>query len=29
LLIHYWSTPGMSSADATKEFSKIIANAGS
>jgi len=29
LLIHYWSTPGMSAADATKEFSTIIANAGS
>ena len=28
LLIHYWSTPGMSAADATKEFSTIIANAG-
>jgi len=29
LLIHYWSTPGMSAVDATKEFSTIIANAGS
>jgi len=29
LLIHYWSTPGMSAADATKQFSTIIANAGS
>ena len=29
LLIHYWSTPGMSAADATKEFSTIIANAAS
>jgi glucose/mannose transport system substrate-binding protein len=29
LLIHYWSTQGMSAADATKEFSTIIANAGS
>ena len=29
LLIHYWSTPGMSAADATKQFSTIIANAAS
>ena len=29
LLIHYWSTPGMSAVDATKEFSTIIAKAGS
>ena len=29
LLIHYWSTPGMSAAVATKEFSTIIANVGS
>jgi hypothetical protein len=29
LLIHYWSTQGMSAADATKEFSTIVANAGS
>jgi len=29
LLIHYWSTPGMSAVDATKQFSTIIANAGS
>jgi glucose/mannose transport system substrate-binding protein len=28
LLVHYWSTPGMSAADAAKEFSTIIANAG-
>jgi len=28
LLVHYWSTPGMSAADATKEFSTIIAKAG-
>jgi glucose/mannose transport system substrate-binding protein len=28
LLIHYWSTPGMSAAEATKQFSTIIANAG-
>ena len=29
LLIHYWSTPGMSAAEATKQFSTIIANAAS
>ena len=29
LLIHYWSTPSMPAADATKEFSIIIANAAS
>jgi len=29
LLVHYWSTPAMSAAEATKEFSTIIANAGS
>jgi glucose/mannose transport system substrate-binding protein len=28
LLVHYWSTPGMSAADAAREFSTIIANAG-
>jgi len=28
-LIHYWSTPGMSAAEATKQFSTIIANAAS
>ena len=28
LLVHYWSTPAMSAADAAKEFSTIIANAG-
>jgi glucose/mannose transport system substrate-binding protein len=28
LLVHYWSTPTMSAADAAKEFSTIIANAG-
>jgi glucose/mannose transport system substrate-binding protein len=28
LLVHYWSTPGMSAANATKEFSTIIAKAG-
>jgi glucose/mannose transport system substrate-binding protein len=28
LLVHYWSTPGMSAADAAKDFSTIIANAG-
>jgi hypothetical protein len=28
LLIHYWSTQGMSAADARKEFANIIANAG-
>jgi len=28
LLVHYWSTPGMSAADATKQFSTIIAKAG-
>ena len=27
LLVHYWSTPAMSAAEATKEFSTIIANA--
>jgi len=29
LLIHYWSTPAMSAAEATKQFSTIIANAAS
>ena len=29
LLVHYWSTPGMSAADATKQFATIIANAAS
>jgi glucose/mannose transport system substrate-binding protein len=29
LLVHYWSTPAMSAADAAKEFSTIIANAAS
>jgi hypothetical protein len=29
LRIHYWSTPSMPAADATKEFSIIIANAAS
>ena len=29
LLVHYWSTPGMSAAEATKQFSTIIANAAS
>ena len=28
LLVHYWSTPAMSAADAAKQFSTIIANAG-
>jgi glucose/mannose transport system substrate-binding protein len=29
LLIHYWSTPAMPAAEATKAFSTIIANAAS
>jgi glucose/mannose transport system substrate-binding protein len=29
LLVHYWSTPAMSAAQATKEFATIIANAAS